>query len=170
MNSLKETCLELIKTKDAYTKFKEEKSIIRKKCDEKIKEEMKEFRDTMNDIAECADILLDNFSHYGAVIRFPISVTEKEEDVISVCFAQENYSLTRNSNDELLYKSDQDIDEFPISSYEYIIVNRAVIIDKITKMIQSFLQHEIDTMNKSMTQETAYYDRLCDSLFSDEEE
>lgn len=169
MNTLKETCLELIKTKEAYTKFKEEKSIIRKKCDDKIKEEMKEFRETMNGIAECADILLDNFSHYGAVIRFTINITNKEEDTITVCFAQENYSLIRNLNEELLYKSDRDIDEFPISAYEYIIVNRAVIIDKITKMIESFLQHEIDTMNKNMTQETAYYDKLCDSLFAEDE-
>ena len=168
MNTLKEACMELIKTKEAYTKFKEEKSIIRKKCDEKIKEEMKEFCEEMSEIAECADILLDNFSHYGAVIRFPINITDKEDDVVVVCFAQEHYSISRNSNDEILYKSDKDIDEFSIAAYEYLIVNRKNIIDRTTEKIVSFLQHETDTMNKNMSQETAYYDLLCDKLFSED--
>lgn len=168
MNTLKEACTELIKTKEAYTKFKEEKSIIRKKCDEKIKEEMKEFCEEMSEIAECADILLDNFSHYGAVIRFPINITDKEEDVVVVCFAQEYYSISKKDGEEVLYKSDKDIDEFSITAYEYLIVNRNVIINKTTDKIVSFLKHETDTMNKNMSQETAYYDLLCDRLFSDD--
>lgn len=168
MNILKEACTELIKTKEAYTKFKEEKSIIRKKCDEKIKEEMKEFCEEMSEIAECADILLDNFSHYGAVIRFPINITDKEEDVVVVCFAQEYYSISKKDGEEVLYKSDKDIDEFSITAYEYLIVNRNVIINKTTDKIVSFLKHETDTMNKNMSQETAYYDLLCDRLFSDD--
>lgn len=168
MEKLKNTYLELKKTMEEYSKFKEEKSIIRKKCDEKIKEEMKEFGEEMKEIAECADILLDNFSHYGAVIRFPINITDKEEDIIVVCFTQENYSIIRSNNDELLYKSDKDIDEFSITAYEYLIVNRKAIIEKTTEKIVSFLQHETDTMNKNMSQETAYYNLLCDKLFSDD--
>ena len=170
MENLKTTYLELKKTIEEYKKFKEEQSIIRKKCDEKIKEEMKEFCIEMSEIAECADILLDNFSHYGASIRFPINITDDEDGIIFMCFNQEDYCITRGKDNQLLFKSGTDIDQFPIASYEYLIVNSKIILDKTIEKISTFLKNETDNMNKNMSNETAYYDLLCNRLFSEDGE
>ncbi|MBE5944212.1 MAG: hypothetical protein E7258_04735 [Lachnospiraceae bacterium] len=167
MDGLKEACIKCKETMDIYTKFKEEKSIIRKKCDDKIKLEMNEFKAELDEIAECADILLDNFSHYGASIRFPVTVSG-EDDAVVICFNQENYSVTKLDTNEVLYKSDEDITNFPISAYEYLIVNRYTIINKTMDIIISFLNSETDEMNKKMSKETEYYDRLCERLFNEE--
>ncbi len=168
MDSLRDICLAFSKTQEEYKKFKENSGLLRDKCDNKIREEIMKFADEMEEIAQCAKLLLDNFDYYGNAIRFPVKLAEAEEDCITICFSQKDYCISRSFDDVILFKSSTDLDEFSISSFEYLIMNKTTILQITADKIKAFLISETEKMANSMAEENAYYETLCSTLFPEE--
>ena len=164
MEKLRLACERLQQLIDEQKKFNEEKSIIRKKCDERIKEEMNKFCIDMYEIFECVKMLLSNFEHYGESIKFSIALSEDENDLLTVNFTKEQFDIIKNVNKEILYSSKDDIDKHTVTSYEYIIINKSNIIKSIKQKITVYIENETYTINTNMTKETEYYDNLCSKL------
>ncbi len=167
MDDLRQICMTFRETQKIYNDFKEKNMSLREKCDSKLKEEIKFFATDMDEIAQCADILLDNFDSYGNAIRFPINISEDEKDCVVVCFSQRDYCISRSYDDVILYKSDVDVSEIPLELVEYLIVNKEVILSKTAEKVKAYLLGETSDMQKSMEAESAYYENLCGILFPD---
>ena len=168
MNRLKEACMKFNEIQEEYRKFKEESCKLRERCDEKIREEMINFSKEMDEVAVGAEVLLNNFTHYGSLIRFAVEISEDKNDALIICFSKQEYSISKHCNEEVLYKSSCNIDEFPTASYEILILNKDIIIQKSMQKITMFLDSEINKMSQAMSEEHAYYDMLCSKLFPEE--
>lgn len=164
MDKLRLACEQLQQLIEEQKKFKEEKLAIREKCDKRIKEEMNNFCLEMFEILEYAKMLINNFSHYGDSIKFSISLSDDENDVLIVNFTREHFDITKNADNEILYSSKDDLDSHTVPAYEYIVVNKSNILISIKQKITVYIENETNTINIDMSNESKYYDNLCSKL------
>ena len=113
MDELREVCKNFRETKDNYNRVLREHQELRKKCDEKLKEEMGQLVIKLDEIASCGQILLETFHHYGDIIKFPIEIYENREDCLIFAFTREEYYIYLNNEENILYKSTLNIDDLP---------------------------------------------------------
>ena len=113
-------------------------------------------------------ILLETFHHYGDVIKFPIDIYEDRDDCLIFSFSRDGYFISMNNETNILYKSTLSIEDLPTSCYEILVLNKDVVIDKVSRQIQMFFENETNKMNEDIDNENAYYDMLTSSLFPEE--
>ncbi len=168
MDNLMEACKRFNETKEKYNKVLHDHQELRRKCDDKLKVEMIQLTSKFDDICSCALILLETFHHYGDVIKFPINIYEDRDDCLIFTFSREGYYISMNNETNILYKSSLSIEDLPTSCYEILVLNKDVVIDKVSRQIQMFFENETNKMNEDIANENAYYDMLTRSLFPEE--
>lgn len=165
MDNLKEICLRFNETKEKYNKTLREHQELRKKCDERLKEEMKQLVIKLDEISTCSKILLETFHHYGDIIKFPVNLYEDREDCLIFTFVREGYYIYLNNEENILYKSSLNIDDLPTSCYEILVLNKDLVVDKASNQIKTYFENEIKKLNDNIESENSYYDMLTSSLF-----
>lgn len=168
MDNLREACKRFSETKENYNKVLRDHQELRRKCDEKLREEMKQLVVQLDEINSCAMVLLETFHHYGDMIRFPVDMYEDRDDCLIFTFTREGYNICLNKEDNILFKSSLDIYEIPTSCYEILVLNKDVVIDKAATQIQVYFDNETSKMNENIESENAYYDMLTSNLFPEE--
>lgn len=170
MDELREVCKNFRETKDNYNRVLREHQELRKKCDEKLKEEMGQLVIKLDEIASCGQILLETFHHYGDIIKFPIEIYENREDCLIFAFTREEYYIYLNNEENILYKSTLNIDDLPTSCYELLVLNKDIVVEKSSAQIKTYFENEIKKFNENIESENSYYDMLTSSLFPEEKE
>lgn len=170
MDELREVCKSFSETKDKYNRILREHQELRKKCDEKLKEEMKQLVIKLDEVASCGQILLETFHHYGDIIKFPIDIYEDREDCLIFAFTREVYYIYLNNEENILYKSTLNIDDLPTSCYELLVLNKDMVVEKSSAQIKTYFENEIKKLNEHIERENSYYDMLTNSLFPEEKE
>lgn len=170
MDELREVCKSFSETKDKYNRILREHQELRKKCDEKLKEEMKQLVIKLDEVASCGQILLETFHHYGDIIKFPIDIYEDREDCLIFAFTREVYYIYLNNEENILYKSTLNIDDLPTSCYELLVLNKDMVVEKSSAQIKTYFENEIKKLNEHIERENSYYDMLTSSLFPEEKE
>ncbi len=168
MDELREICQRFAETKENYNKVLREHQELRKRCDEKLKEEMTQLVQKLDEIAAGGQILLETFHHYGDIIKFPIDIYEDRDDCIIFAFTREGYFIYLNNEENVLYKSTFNIDDLPTSCYEMLVLNRDLVIEKSSAQIRIYFENEIKKLNDNIESENSYYDMLTRSLFPEE--
>ena len=170
MDNLREVFERFNETKAKYNIVLKEHQDLRKKCDERLREEMLKLVEQLDEIAACGRILLETFHHYGDVIKFPITLYEDREDCIVFSITRDEYRICLNNDNNILYKSDLDIEDLPTSCYELLVINKDLVVDKASNQIKTYYDGEICKMNENIENENSYYDMLTRSLFPEEKE
>lgn len=168
MDSLRETCKRFTEIKENYNRVLHEHQELRKKCDEKLKYEMKQLTIKLDEVASYGQILLETFHHYGDIIKFPIHIYEDKEDCLIFAFTRDEYIIYLNNEDNILYKSTLNIDDLPTSCYELLVLNKDLVVAKSSAHIKTYFENEIKKLNDNIESENLYYDRLTSSLFPEE--
>lgn len=169
MDNLREVCKLFDETRKNYNKVIREHQELRKKCDERLKEEMKQLVVKLDEIAQCARQLLEVFHHYGDVIRFTVDIYEDRETCLIFAFTREEYCIYLNNDENVLYKSTVNVDDLPTSCYEILVINRDLVVEKASNQIKVYFDNEICKMNESIKNENSYYEMLTKNLFPEEE-
>lgn len=168
MDELREICKRFAETKENYNNVLREHQELRKRCDEKLKEDMKQLITKLDEIASNALILLETFHHYGDIIKFPINIYEDRDDCIIFAFAREGYNIYLNSEENILYKSTLNVDDLPTSCYELLVLNKELVIEKSSAQMKTYFENEIKKLNDNIESENSYYEMLTSSLFPEE--
>ncbi len=168
MDELRNICISFTEIKENYNRMLREHQELRKKCDVKLKEEMKLLVTKLDEIASAGGILLETFHHYGDIIKFPIDLYEDREDCIIFAFTREGYFIYLNNEENILYKSTVSVDDLPTSCYEILVLNKDLVVDKASAQIKTYFENEIKKLNDNIKSEKSYYDMLTRSLFPEE--
>lgn len=168
MENLKEACKRFNETKENYNKILRDNQALRKKCDEKLKEEMRKIIVKLDEINSCAQILLETFHHYGDMIKFPMDIYEDREDCLIFTFTRDEYYISLNNEENILFRSSLNIDDIPTSCYELLVLNKDLVVEKTATQIQVYFDNETNKMNESIQSENAYYDMLTRNLFPED--
>ena len=168
MDELRNICKSFNETKDYYNRMLREHQELRKKCDVKLKEEMKLLVTKLDEIASASGILLETFHHYGDIIKFPINIYEDRDDCIIFTFTRDGYFIYLNNEDNILYKSTLSVDDLPTSCYEILVLNKDLVVDKASAQIKTYFENEFKKLNDNIKSEKSYYDMLTRSLFPEE--
>lgn len=168
MDELREICQRFAETKENYNKVLHEHQELRKRCDEKLKEEMTQLVQKLDEIAASGQILLETFHHYVDIIKFPVDIYADRDDCIIFAFTREGYFIYMNNEENILYKSTLKIDDLPTSCYEILVLNKDLVIEKSSAQIRTYFENEIKKLNDNIESENSYYDMLTRSLFPEE--
>ncbi len=168
MDNLKDACKRFNETRSKYNTVLRNHQELRKKCDEKLKDEMKKLVVQLDEINLCALVLLETFHHYGDMIKFPVDIYDDKEDCLIFSFTREGYLICLNNEENILFKSSLNIEDIPTSCYELLVLNKELVVDKASTQIQVYFDNETKKMNDDIESENAYYDMLTSNLFPEE--